>query len=358
MARKELGHIELQWTCPNCNGINPGSEKTCGNCGAPQPEDVEFEQAERQEIITDEEKIAQAEAGADIHCPYCGTRNPAGTKVCSNCGGDLVEGMVRASGRVVGAYKTGPAAQITCPHCGEQNPDTAKTCVSCGGSLATKKAVEPEVSQPQAPASKSRMWIIIGVVAALIIACGAYFIFANRTQPTRGVVENVNWERSVPIEALVPVEHEDWQDEIPAEAVLGSCSDALRSVESEPAPNSVEVCGTPYTVDSGSGFAEVVQDCEYEVYDSFCSYTQEEWQVVDEVVASGSDFSPFWPEPSLQDGQRAAEEWDETYTIVFVSGDNIFRYTTTDLGLFQSAQVGSEWTLNINTFGNLVSIEK
>ena len=115
MARKKIGHIELQWTCPNCNGINPGSEKTCGSCGAPQPEDVVFEQAERQEIITDEEKIAQAEAGADIHCPYCGTRNPAGTEVCSNCGGDLVEGMVRESGRVVGAYKTGPAAQINPP---------------------------------------------------------------------------------------------------------------------------------------------------------------------------------------------------------------------------------------------------
>jgi hypothetical protein len=358
MARKKLGHIELQWTCPNCNGINPGSEKTCASCGAPQPEDVEFEQAERQEIITDEEKIAQAEAGADIHCPYCGTRNPAGTEICSNCGGDLVEGMLRESGRVVGAYKTGPAAMIACPHCGEQNPDTGKTCVSCGGSLAKEKVVEPKASQPQAPASKSRMWIIIGVVAALIIACGAYFLFANRTQSTRGVVENVNWERSVPIEALVPVDHEDWQDEIPVEAVLGSCSDELRSVESEPAPNSVEVCGTPYTVDSGSGFAEVVQDCEYEVYDSFCSYTLEEWQIVDEVVASGSDFSPFWPETSLQDGQRTAEDWDETYTIVFVSGDNIYRYTTTDLNLFQSAQVGSEWTLNINTFGSLVSIEK
>ena len=89
MARKKLGHIELQWTCPNCNGINPGPEKTCGNCGAPQPEDVEFEQADRQELITDEEKITKAEAGADIHCPYCGTRNPTGTEVCNNFGGDL-----------------------------------------------------------------------------------------------------------------------------------------------------------------------------------------------------------------------------------------------------------------------------
>jgi hypothetical protein len=120
----------------------------------------------------------------------------------------------------------------------------------------------------------------------------------------------------------------------------------------------VEICGTPYTVDSGSGFGDVVQDCEYEVYDSFCTYTLDEWQVVDVVVVSGSDLSPIWPEPVLDEDQRAAEEWEETFTIVFVSGEDIYRYTTTDINLFQSAQTGSEWRLNINTFGSLVSIEQ
>lgn len=358
MARKKLGHIELQWTCPNCNGINPGPEKTCGNCGAPQPEDVEFEQADRQELITDEEKITKAEAGADIHCPYCGTRNPAGTEVCNNCGGDLVEGVKRESGRVVGAYKAGPAVMVPCPHCGEKNPDDEKTCTSCGGSLAQEKTVQPQTIEAPQSTSKARMWIIIGVVAALVIACGAYLFFANRTQATTGLVENVSWERSVPVEALVPVDYKDWQDEIPAEAVVGTCSEEMRSVQSDPAPNAVEVCGTPYTVDSGSGFAEVVQDCEYEVYDTFCTFTVDEWQVVNVVSASGSDFSPVWPEPALEEGQRVAEDWEETFTIVFVSDGEIYHYTTTDINLFQAAQVGSEWTLNINTFGNLVSIER
>jgi hypothetical protein len=172
------------------------------------------------------------------------------------------------------------------------------------------------------------------------------------------VVDNVNWERSVPVEAFLPVEHKGWEDEIPAEAVMGACTEEVRSIQSDPASNSVEICGTPYTVDSGSGFAEVVQNCEYEVYDSFCTYTLDEWQVVEEVMSSGSDFSPVWPEPVLEEGQRAAEEWEESFTIVFVSGDEVYRYTTTDINLFQAAQMGSEWTLNINTFGSLVSIDK
>lgn len=57
MARKKIGHVELQWTCPNCASLNPGPEKLCGNCGAPQPKDVEFFQAKRQELISDEGKL-------------------------------------------------------------------------------------------------------------------------------------------------------------------------------------------------------------------------------------------------------------------------------------------------------------
>jgi ribosomal protein L40E len=357
MARKKLGHVELQWICPNCDGLNPGSEKHCGNCGAPQPEDVEFEQAERQELITDEEKISQAVAGADIHCPFCGSRNSAGAEVCHKCGGDLVEGVRRESGRVIGAYKTGPVTQITCPHCGAENPDTAKTCSQCGGSLA-REASEPAGQAVAKSPSRTRIWIIAGVVAILAVTCGLYFIFANRTSAAIGMVEEVGWQRAVPVEALVAVEHKDWEDQIPADGLVVTCTEEVRSIQDEPGQNSVEVCGTPYSVDSGSGFAEVVQDCEYEIYDTFCTFTLEEWTVVDSAVLAGSDFSPVWPEPELEAGQRKGEEWEESYTIVFKSGDETYVYTTSEFNLFQNAQVGSEWTLNINTFGNLVSIEK
>jgi ribosomal protein L40E len=361
MARKKIGHIELQWTCPNCNGLNPGSEKHCGNCGVPQPEDVKFEQADRQELIEDEEKIAIAEAGANIHCPYCGSRNSAGAEVCHKCGGDLTEGVQRESGRVVGAFKTGPVTQVNCPHCGTENPDTAKTCIQCGGSLSEEAAGSVEksvVKSTSESSSRMRTWIIVAAVAILILVCGGFFLFANRTQATSGIVENVNWERSVPVEALLPVEHKDWEDELPAEAIIGTCSSELRDVQDVPGQNSVEVCGTPYTVDSGSGFADVVQDCEYEIYDSFCTYTLDEWSVVTTALLTGGDYSPVWPEPVVEEGQRVGEDWEENYSIIFKSGDETYTYTTSDVNVFQQAQIGSEWTLNINTFGSLVSIEQ
>jgi ribosomal protein L40E len=88
MSQEVLGYVKMEWVCPKCNSRNPGPQKTCIGCGAPQPPDVQFQQAEQQQLITDQAEIAQAQAGPDIHCPFCGTRNPAGAKTCSQCGGD------------------------------------------------------------------------------------------------------------------------------------------------------------------------------------------------------------------------------------------------------------------------------
>jgi len=138
---------------------------------------------------------------------------------------------------------------------------------------------------------------------------------------------------------------------------IGACREEIRSVESEPVPNSVEVCGTPYTVDTGSGYGEVVQDCEYQVYDEMCSYTVEEWHQVDSAVIRGTDEQPIWPEPVLEVGQRIGQNRSESYVIVFSSEGETFTYLTSDLNLFQQAEIGERWGLNVNTFGKLISVE-
>ncbi len=106
MTQKIVGYVELEWVCPNCGGKNAGALKTCSQCGAPQPANVQFQQAEKQEALADAQKIEQAKKGADIHCPYCGTRNPADVQVCVQCGGDLKDGAKHVSGTVVGAFVT------------------------------------------------------------------------------------------------------------------------------------------------------------------------------------------------------------------------------------------------------------
>jgi len=135
MPQKTVGYVELEWTCPKCKSRNPGTRRACASCGAPQPRDVQFEQPVQDQVISDEKVIAVAAAGPDIHCAYCGARNPAGAKVCKQCGADVGEGVAREAGRVVGALQIEEAPPITCPSCGSPNPATALKCSKCGDSL-------------------------------------------------------------------------------------------------------------------------------------------------------------------------------------------------------------------------------
>jgi len=84
MAKETVGYVRLEWVLPNCGAKNPGPQKTCSSCGAAQPTNVKFQQAAQEEIITDKEELSRAATGPDIHCPYCGARNPAGTKNCTS----------------------------------------------------------------------------------------------------------------------------------------------------------------------------------------------------------------------------------------------------------------------------------
>ncbi|HKJ27328.1 MAG TPA: zinc finger protein, partial [Anaerolineales bacterium] len=291
MAKKKLGYIELHWECPNCNTINPGGETVCRGCSAPQPEDVEFFQPTQQQLIEDEERLKKAKAGADIHCGYCGTRNPAGARHCSQCKADLTEGKQRKAGQVVGAYREGDVLQVKCPHCGAENPETASRCAQCGGSLSrqpeAQSAAAKAAALPAASKPKRGIFLVIGLIFALICV-GIYFIFL-RTTATTGTVVGVEWERSMVLEALVPVEYEDWVDVIPADGDVVSCTEEKRGETDQPTDGAVEICGTPYSVDTGGGYAEVVQDCIYEIYDDYCTYTVIEWGAVDTVSVAGQD---------------------------------------------------------------------
>src|SRR6185369_15352227 len=144
--RRTLGYIQNEWTCPNCNTRNKGGDKTCSNCGAPQPENVQFELGADQKLVTDAEQIKAAQAGADIHCGFCGTRNPATAETCSQCGADLKEGKAREAGRVMQAPPAQPKV-IKCNNCGTENLGTNTACSNCGSPLP-RVAPAQAVAQP------------------------------------------------------------------------------------------------------------------------------------------------------------------------------------------------------------------
>jgi hypothetical protein len=197
--------------------------------------------------------------------------------------------------------------------------------------------------------------MLIPMGCLLIVCCviGGYLLFYR--EAVTGTVQNVSWQRVIPIQEIRDVTRSDWKDEIPSGADIGSCDLKYRGSQDSPAAYSTEVCSTE-VIDQGNGAGQVVENCSYEVYDNYCEYTAQEWQEVDQAVAQGNDTNPAWPAVQLAGGQREGER-KETYKILFETSKGIKEYTTDNESLFRQLQPGSTWTLEINPLGIIVNVQ-
>jgi len=353
MTKKKLGYVELEWTCPSCGARNSGAKETCQTCGAKMPDDVEFELPPQQELDTSDETAARVAAGPDFICPYCGVRNPGNATVCRRCGGDLSEGARRKAGKVIGAYKAGPAPDLICPSCGATNPATAVKCSACGAVLEREEPEEPIV---QIPAKKRKPLNIVLVLIAMLLSCFVLYRLTQGRTESVASVQGVEWRYTIELEELQPVVHEGWHDEIPAGAEAGSCTKKVRHVVQEPVPGSTEVCGTPYVEDTGTGKGKVVQDCEYHVPDDWCKYTVKEWEPAGEEVATGYDLNPSWAAIDLGVDKRERDRSEKYKVILNVNGKEL-AYTASSFEEFQRFKLGSEWIVETNAFGGVTSVQ-
>ncbi len=363
MPTETLGYVEMEWTCGKCGTRNRGMDKVCVSCGAAMPADQKFERPAEGALLKDQAKIEAAKKGADIHCPYCGARNTADAKICQQCQGDLTKGQRRESGAVIGAHVETKVQPVPCPSCGNPNPPDAARCASCGRALgATAPAAPPPAVAPTAaPATPGRglmPWLGIAIGAVFLMLCvivGIWYVSqTTRTTDVNATVSQVTWQRIVAVEEQVRVTREAWGDRVPEQGKILQCELKAREMLSAPDPGrkSEKICGTPYEVDLGNGASEVRQDCQYQIYDDWCEYTQLEWQVADRVVASGSDLQPEWPTLTLSSGQREGER-SETYVVVFDADNRQFDYSVADATAFAAFEPGSAWVLAVDGFGNI-----
>ena len=354
MAEKDLGYVELEWTCPSCNARNPGSATKCKQCGAPMPADAKFELGAEEQLITDKDKIAAAQAGPDIYCAYCGTRNGATAKVCRQCGAALAEGTARQLGGVVGAFGDKPAPPLICPSCGAENMPTALKCSKCGAVLG--KPVAAAAAPAAAPARRGcSPAIIAAIVIGILILIGAFVLLSRRSSDAVAQVADFNWKRTIAVQALTPVEREAWRDQLPSGSELVGCQKKVFQVVDQPEAGAREVCGTPYVVDTGTGFGKKQQDCKYEVLADYCRYRTTAWIAAAPIVLQGRDLNPRWPNANLASNQRAGDRTEE-YTIVFRANDRDYTYTTRNPDEFLRLAKGGKWKLTINGFGQITNI--
>jgi membrane protease subunit (stomatin/prohibitin family) len=351
MARKRtLGYVRLEWTCPNCSTRNEGGKKTCQNCGASQPENLAFEQPAEKKFVEDAKGLAAAAAGADIHCGFCGTRNPANATACSQCGSDLKEGKQRLAGGLMQPEASGPKA-VTCTRCGTENPSAKTMCAKCGAPLPRAAAPTPVAAAAAAPLRaqsaarkpSKRMWA--GIIGGLLVVCvAALLLFVVPTSSVQATVSDVHWQTSVPVEELQVVSYTNESGSPPSDAYDVACHDESR-----------EVCEQK-TIDRGNGYAEVVEECRTET-EQYCDYRRDEWRTIQTYTEEGSDFSPVYSQPTLATEQRLGEDSVE-YTVFFETEDGSKTYSPDALDEFVVFAPGSVWTLRLNALGGVRSVER
>lgn len=345
MARRTRGFVALEWVCPNCNTRNPGPIKSCRNCGAPQPENVQFERAADEKLVADEQSLEAAAAGADYICPYCGTRNTALAKVCVQCGGDLVEARRRAAGNELQA-NTGPRT-VTCTNCGTVNPAGGANCSKCGAPLPRAGSALQTTAQATpaqaAAAGKPRWWVWAAIGAALVVCVGAIMLLAVPSATMTATVADVRWETSVPVQEMRTVHHSNESGSPPSAAYDVSCHKEER-----------EVC-QDRVIDQGNGFGQVVQDCHTEST-QYCSYSVDEWQTIQTYTLDGHDLNPAFAQPGLAAGQRTGDP-REDYSVVFNTDGGPRTYSPSDFSEFSQFQIGSTWTLSLNAVGGVLDVK-
>ncbi|MFH1185838.1 MAG: zinc finger protein [Chloroflexota bacterium] len=345
MSRRTRGYVQLEWVCPNCSTRNPGPKKSCINCGAPQPEDVQFERAAEEQLVSDAESIKTAQVGPDFMCPYCGTRNGGLEKVCVQCGGDLVEAKRRLAGAELEA-NTGPR-EVTCSNCGTVNPVSRSNCSKCGSPLPRASsplqvaAVARAGAAPQKKGSRWWLWVAIG--AAVVLCVGAIITFAVPTSTLQATVSDVHWQTSVPLQEVRAVHYSNESGSPPSGAYDLSCHTESR-----------EVC-EERVIDQGNGFGEVVEDCRTES-EQYCSYTVDEWQTIQTYALEGRDYSPIYAQPSIASGQRLGDRAAE-YTVFFDTQAGQKAYSPSDTAEFSQFTVGGSWTLSLNAVGGILDVK-
>lgn len=388
MTKREF--VVLAWDCQNCDTENPGPEKSCTQCGAPQPDDVQFhEPTEGFKKVTDPKKIEEAASEPDVHCGFCGTRNAAKNKNCTQCGADMKEGQARKVGN-----------RLDTPEDEGVRPQPKSASPSKSKSAGAVVPIVSSLSQPQVRRSVSRQSNVlsnldwarllkqagIALFALIFVSAISWFVYMKWFNVTEVpvTIDSFAWKTEVPIGEIFTYHEEGWTIPVGGRQT-GSESRHTGSYEQkqvcELQPKQVQT-GTqqcnPHVVDRGNGYGEVVYDqcpvyttvqenvCHNEndytkpINATWYFYDIDRWTQTRTVsapltgLASGNE--PYWPEFILGVGESEglrSVRFVVYYTDELGEPHTFTSYSQSDWSWFTSLSEGQVCYADRNGFGDL-----
>ena len=317
-----------RWDCRQCGHIGiMGPETKCINCDAPRPKGVRYYLPGDAQIVTNEEEIKKAKAGADWRCSFCETNNKAYNVACTSCGN-----LRTASDKKLEAR--------------EYMLNEVPTNSNKAKSLMTQDKVNgryPTNTETKSAfkATNKLLWWSLGLSGFVIFVL--IFLLSIKHKITVDVVQ-MHWEREISTEEYRAVTEEDWRvpsggTEISSHQAIHHYIDIPDGYENKTRTVQVKVGDEQYVCgkrDMGNGYfedkycsrpiydsrTETYQEKKYRkepVYQTRYKYSIYRWRPGGSIKTSGNDKNAQWGDASgLQNNAYRRENGRKETYLVYV----------------------------------------
>lgn len=290
-----VGTYQMLWDCEVCStkkllGV---THRYCPNCGSAQVPDSRYFPEPGEEVALENHVYV----GKDVICPACEGLNSGSATFCGNCGADLADGT-QAQTREDQVEGLGEGF-------GENKRDLVKEQFQ--EDMVNAGVLPKPDAGFLSSMSRRTKYIIGGVVALIVFACGG-FAFATFYQQSETVtVAAHHWERKIEIEQFAALDKHSDCDDMPNDAYGIDRSTETRTRRVPDGQTCHEEC-TNRRVDRGDGSFDTIRECRNVCETKYrderytvqvCDYTVNRWTVVDTVSLDGNGLAAEWPSYNL-----------------------------------------------------------
>lgn len=354
-------HIEMRWRCGACQSENLGRYKQCQSCGKAKEGEAFYDAPETanptpEQGITDMTLIAQATAGPDWACKFCGAHQRRASGECANCGASEDTSAKQAK------WDTPPMGVHVPP--------------GLPSDFLRDRNAAPEPIQPlpwERPQSPRRDVFdrindlldnpkrLIAPVAGFLVLLGLALFFIFRTRVVDATLVSRAWEHKVVVERYQIVAGEGFTEDKPSNAFdvlpqgtrvhhYDKVPDGTRTERYTVSVRCGESCSTTPTrcTTNGNGFKtcsggdrvcspkycdetrtrEVTKYKDVPVHHTWYTWKSWQWAFHRNVVESGTEEELRWPtddqialDRNVGKGESERKREEATYTLVFKEED-------------------------------------
>lgn len=404
-TRKRTFIVENTWVCSSCKCTNKGRHMKCQSCGSPKEKHEKYDTSKNltSPEVSNPELLAQAKAGKNWKCEFCGNDQRDTFGSCQQCGAERVK-KPTISEKCPRCGSTGWVEDPACPACpipiGDETIEKVKksnlerTFVTNTGGYREAPQTYSETGKPR-KAKKSFNWrfFTVGLLTmAGVASIVGFLVWAFVPHEEHVVVDDIYWRYDATLQQRKLNHGEDWDGNMPNDAFNVSCLTQEHGTEdcnpydcnchevtnycSEDC-NCRESCSTSCS-DNGNGYStcnetcsEICSTCEvacgshtecdtcYEqctVYDEWCEYEYYTWITLTTQWTQGHCHNPFEPDLQIQDNppspQRIIREHQYLVTFKNDEGDT-WEYAPENLTEFNHYAIDEHWLIEVTHVGGV-----